>query len=189
MVRMTSKQAGFSLVELMIAVAIMTIMAAFVIPGYFAKEPFRRLNAASQDLFANLQLAKVEAIKSNANVVVGFYTEGEPLPALPLTPVPLPSPGTFGSYMVFDDNGSGGGTAGDNIWNGTEPVLVPPVAVAGDIPLRTVTFTTRSTTGFDPQGLPLEVITISLGTSTIVTDTRATRTITVSVSGGIKMSE
>lgn len=173
----------------MIAVAIMAIMAAFVIPGYFAKEPFRRLNAASQDLFANLQLAKVEAINRNSNVVVRCYTEGEPLPVLPLTPVPLPSPGTFGSYMVFDDNGSGGGTAGDNIWNGTEPILVQPVALPADIPLRTVTFATQSAIVFDPRGLPLEVITITLSTSTIVADTRATRTITVSISGGIRMSE
>lgn len=65
-------KAGFSLVELMIAVAIIAILAAIAVPSYFQGLPRKRLRDAARDLMSQLQLARLNAVSTNRQWAVQF---------------------------------------------------------------------------------------------------------------------
>ena len=63
-----TKTQGFTLVELIIAVAIMAIFAAIAVPNYRDGVINNRLSTAATSLYSGLTLARSEAIKRNADV-------------------------------------------------------------------------------------------------------------------------
>jgi len=65
---------GFSLVELMTVLAIITILSAIAFPGLMKWVPNYRLKAAAQQLFADMQKAKMTAVKNNRKVTFNFTT-------------------------------------------------------------------------------------------------------------------
>lgn len=73
-VRMTSH--GFTLVELMITVAVFAIVAAIAAPAMQAMVAASRLNGATSELVTALQLARSEAIRRNARVTVCASADG-----------------------------------------------------------------------------------------------------------------
>lgn len=56
---------GFTLIELIVTIVIFAIVAAIAIPGLSSWLPSYHLKAAARDVFSNMQLAKLEAIKRN----------------------------------------------------------------------------------------------------------------------------
>lgn len=64
------KEYGFSLIELMIAVVIATLLAAIAIPSYNDMIARNRLSTQGNDLTAGLQFARSEAIRLNRNIVL-----------------------------------------------------------------------------------------------------------------------
>jgi prepilin-type N-terminal cleavage/methylation domain-containing protein len=80
------KTSGFTLIELIVVIALIIILSAIAIPNYIAWLPKYRLNSAVDDVFVTLQQARLQAIRENAPVVVTFNA------------------GT-GRYTVFVDNG------------------------------------------------------------------------------------
>lgn len=73
---MNKKNAGFTLIEVLIVIAIIGIASAFAIPTFLNVLPNWRAKAAATDLFSNLQLAKLTAIRKGTNCVVTF--SGDP---------------------------------------------------------------------------------------------------------------
>ena len=71
-------KAGFTLVELMIAVAIIGIMAAIATPGLIAWLPNYRLKSAARDVYSALQNARLLAVKENTSVRVIFVDDVTP---------------------------------------------------------------------------------------------------------------
>jgi type IV fimbrial biogenesis protein FimT len=134
------RQAGLTLVELMIVIAVIAILAVSVAPSTIKSLPNYRAKASARDMISNFQKAKMEAVKRNTDVVITFIT-GAYVPD-----------GHVGSYTVFLDDGSGGGIAGDGIQNGAELVLAQ-VNMPKNVSLYNTTFP-GNLTGFNPRGLP-----------------------------------
>lgn len=68
--------AGFTVVELMVVVAVVGILAIIAVPSMSALMNANRLNGASGELIAALQVARSEAIRRNARVTVCASTDG-----------------------------------------------------------------------------------------------------------------
>lgn len=63
-----SKQSGFSLIELMVGIAIMVIVLALGIPSYSVWIKNSRVRTGAESIQNGLQLARAEAVRRNAKV-------------------------------------------------------------------------------------------------------------------------
>jgi type IV fimbrial biogenesis protein FimT len=66
------KELGFTLLELMITVVILSILLGLAIPGFSRWIPNYRLRGAARDIYSNLQLAKMTAVNNRARCGVLF---------------------------------------------------------------------------------------------------------------------
>ena len=90
-----SREAGFSLVELMVVVVIMTIILAASIPAFRTHGADVNLTKGAREIEGTLKLARAKAVSSNRPVVVEFDTNN-------------------GTYFLFeDDDGDGNHDSGE----------------------------------------------------------------------------
>ena len=66
------KNTGFTLMELMVAIAIIAITASIAIPNIIGWLPTHRLASASRAILSVLQQARLRAVKENTFVTVQF---------------------------------------------------------------------------------------------------------------------
>jgi type IV fimbrial biogenesis protein FimT len=64
--------AGFTLVELMVVVALMAVLLALVAPSVRQLLAAQRVQSINAELVTNLQFARSEAVRRNTNVLVEF---------------------------------------------------------------------------------------------------------------------
>ena len=104
---MDKREGGFSLVELMIGLVIIAILTAVAVPTVVHWLPGYRLKSAARDLFSNMQLARLTAVRRNAPCAVVFNA------------------GT-NTYFVCQDSG------GDNNWSTTgDNTIVKTIDLTG----------------------------------------------------------
>ncbi len=63
-----SNRSGFTLIELMITIAVLAILAAIALPSFQSTLERLRVKGAAENFFADLQYARTEAIKQNRNI-------------------------------------------------------------------------------------------------------------------------
>jgi type IV fimbrial biogenesis protein FimT len=63
---------GFSLAEMLVATAIMSIMTAIAVPTFVSMQPGLRLNGASREVFGKLMWARAQAVEENITYSVTF---------------------------------------------------------------------------------------------------------------------
>ena len=153
------KNTGFTLMELMVAIAIIAIAASIAIPNIVGWLPTHRLASASRAILSDLQQARLRAVKENTSVTVQFDTGNE-------------------RYNVFWDNGEGGGSPGDGLQNGTERIFKSE-AMPASINLDSTTFADNSVC-FSNRGLPNPALS---GTVTILNSQNINRQIVVNQTG------
>ncbi len=71
------KSSGFTMVEILVVLAIITILMTISIPNFMAWRDNTRLKRAANDIYNAMQRAKMGAIKENRNWSVSFDTAKE----------------------------------------------------------------------------------------------------------------
>lgn len=72
-----SRQNGISLMEVLIAIAIVAILASIALPSFTAMLDRQRVRGAAENLFADLQYAKTQAVKCSRSMDL-IATAGPP---------------------------------------------------------------------------------------------------------------
>lgn len=128
---------GFTLIELMIAIAMIAILSGIAIPSLTNLAPNYRLKAAARELYSDMQKAKIEATKISTNVIIQF------------TPQPYSPAGQVGSYQISIDSD------GNDTYDPGETILAQK-SMPKNVSLISTTFA-GNTAGFTPRGISLEV--------------------------------
>jgi type II secretion system protein H len=120
--RSRSREAGFSVIELMVVVVIMAIVLAASIPALRQHQENVNLTKGSRELESSLKLARTRSVSTNNPVVVVFDTDA-------------------GTYLLFEDaDDDGTQDAGET---GSGPFEVPDKVTIGSVSFASnaVTFT------------------------------------------------
>ena len=97
-----TRDRGFTLIELLVIIIMLGIMIAIAIPGFSRWLPDYKLKSAARDLYSNMQLTKMGAIKENAQWAIVFDVGVTP-----------------GTYYICSEDGD------NDTWDG-------PAAMGGD---------------------------------------------------------
>ena len=72
--RVLIENSGFTVIQLLGALALMTVMIAIGVPQYVALQPGMRLNGAAREVLGKLMWARSKAVEENNQWVVTFPT-------------------------------------------------------------------------------------------------------------------
>lgn len=172
---------GFSLVELLLTVAVFATLSAMALPVYHDLAEVSRLNSATREVERELQAARLKAVSTNRRLRVRLN---------------CPVAGQFRTVEVL---GTGADTAADRCTSTSYPYPAPDQNLFTrpnlDGPIRLVTQLTTITNGaieFRPDGTAWDASTgtpVGIATTVTFTVTRYTRsrTVTVNAMGKIQM--
>ena len=101
------KKDGFTLIELLVTMVVLAIVTAITIPVFARWLPDYRLRAAARDVYSNMRLATMGAIRNNSDWAIVFDTGAN-------------------RYFVCSDRGT------DDSWSGTADNTVERTVLLAD---------------------------------------------------------
>ncbi|MBU4463391.1 MAG: GspH/FimT family pseudopilin [Proteobacteria bacterium] len=75
--RLFNKQSGFTLIELIVIIAIVAVFAGIAVPNFLSYMPKHRLNGAARQVMGDLMAARMKAVKENTTVTVAWVSDHE----------------------------------------------------------------------------------------------------------------
>ncbi len=104
-------QKGFSILELIVVVAIAAVVTGIIIPVYFSMKPTIRVNGAARQIQGDFMWARMRAVSENNDYVIAF---GEPNQIL-----------TNNTYYIYDDDDNDFITVGTEAGELVKTVVIP----------------------------------------------------------------
>ena len=127
------KQNGFTIYELLTVIGIIAVLAIIATPNMISWRSEVRLRGASNNLRADLQMAKLRALRDMTIVAVVFNANG---------------------YNIFIDNGAGGNAGNWNLDADEELIRNRQLPAGVRIALPTTFDSPHNRTRFDGRGFP-----------------------------------
>jgi len=127
------KNAGFTLMEALVVIAIVAVLAAIAIPNWLSWRRNAKINGAATNLRGDMEMAKNRAIKENALIVIAFNT------------------GT-NSYQIFIDDGAGTPANAKNYSLDAGEQIIKSQQLAPGVSLAINSGFAGNSTGFNPRG-------------------------------------
>jgi type IV fimbrial biogenesis protein FimT len=162
----TKSTSGFTLIEVMVVIAIIGIMSAIAVPSILDKLPDYRLRSVARDIVSCLQEAKMRAVKENATAAIMFDVANN-------------------QYTAWVDNGSSGGAG--NWWPDTNvgEIVFKQITLPAGIRFYQDTTFSANTFGFNSRGIPATTV----GTVFVNNNQSNYRKIIVSSAGNIRVQK
>lgn len=122
----TGKSQGFTLVELMVTVAVLAILVAVAVPSFASISNRNRLSALANDVVSSLQTARMEALRRGQRVVLCRSSDG----------ATCSTGNPWNGWIVFTDaDGNNAPGSGDilraDLLRGPSQVWVSPIVSSG----------------------------------------------------------
>lgn len=134
--------AGFTLIELMMVLVLVAILLGIGGPSFQDSLRRNRMQSTLNEMAGALALARGEAV-----------VRAQPVAMCPTTDrISCGGAAWETGYLVFVDDGQGGGTAADGLWNGAEEYLRIGEPAPAGVTVRTIGFTGPSSIAFEADG-------------------------------------
>lgn len=164
------RQRGFSLIELMVTVALLAILLAMGLPSFQGSLRSNRVATATNELIAAINLARVEALRNPNGAALCASADGETC-----------SDAWATGWMVWID------ADGDGAPLGADDRVLRYMQVRGDLHVDADDGTLGHTIRFDNQGRSHEARALTVRSEVCPAGSQLVRTLALSLTGQVRV--